>query len=316
MLDTVCDAVIWVLLRLAVAVDDWRRTVRRRARRLRGSVRRLLRVFLLVRRGTPPVFRRHRAWNRTPRDVEEGVVRLHVEHATLGAGQLRHLVRRVLGAELAVATVGRILQRNQQLVVELEAERQRRRRRRIEVNATRLLWGADITLLWGLGVFPVWVLGVVDYHGSRLVALESLTWPSASAVIRVMHRAFRSHGAPKRVLTDRGAVFRSAAFEAMLAERGVAHTLTKPCHPWTNGRIERVFRTLKQTIRGCFWLLRSGRQVERVCQDFLLFYNAHRPHSAYEGRTPDEVHAGRAACAGHFGRLVLFEGRFHWWRFS
>ena len=152
--------------------------------------------------------------------------------------------------------------------------------------------------------------GVVDYHGSRLVALEPIAWPSASESFPVMSGAFARSGVPERVLTDRGSVFRSELFESMLAGRlGVKHTLTRPCHPWTNGRIERIFRTLKETIANHFWLLRSRGQVERVCRDFVLFYNAHRPHSSFGGRTPDELHAGRDACAGHFGRLALFDER-------
>ena len=167
-----------------------------------------------------------------------------------------------------------------------------------------------------LGFFPVWVLGVVDYHGSRVVALEPIVWPSALEIVRVMSSAFAKCGIPERVLTDRGSVFRSELFESMLAGRGVKHTLTRPCHPWTNGRIERVFRTFKETLGNYFWLLRSRDQVGRVCRDFVVFYNAHRPHSSFGGRTPDEVHAGRDACTGHLGELVLFDGRMHWWRFS
>ncbi len=36
----------------------------------------------------------------------------------------------------------------------------------------------------------------------------------------------------------------------------------------------------------------------------------------YGGRTPEEVHAGREVAIGHVGRLVLFDGRLRWWRFS
>lgn len=47
----------------------------------------------------------------------------------------------------------------------------------------RVLWGADLTLVWVLGFLPIWVLGVVDYHGSRLVALERMRWWPTGAQI-------------------------------------------------------------------------------------------------------------------------------------
>lgn len=312
--DATCDLVIWLLLRLALAVDDWRRSMKKRVARLRGSIRRLLRRF----RHAPDCRtyrRRRRAHNRTSDDAERDVVRLHVEQPQLGARQLRDLVRRALGVTVSPSTVRRIVLRNRDAIVGMENEK-RKAPRKIAVNRACELWGADTTLLWVLGFFPVWVLGVVDYHGSRMLALEPLAWPSASEIVAVMSTAFARYGVPERVLTDRGSVFRSELFESMLAGRGVKHTLTRPCHPWTNGRIERVFRTLKETIGNYFWLLRSRGHVERVCRDFVLFYNAHRPHSSFGGRTPDEVHAGSDACAGHFGRLALFDGRFMWWRLS
>lgn len=46
------------------------------------------------------------------------------------------------------------------------------------------------------------------------------------------------------------------------------------------------------------WLVRSRAHLERVCADFAVFYNVHRPHQAYGGRTLEEVHLGRQARQG------------------
>jgi transposase InsO family protein len=314
--DQVCFNVVRLLLSLAIAVEDWRRRVRRRIGRLVGSLRRLRREWLRRHRPSEDVRPGGRAaWNRTKPEMEEQVVRLHVEQPHLGAGQLRCLAFRVLGLSAARETIRRILIRNQGLIAELE-EHKRKPPRQITVSRPRALWGADLTLLWILGFFPVWVLGAVDYYGSRLVLLEPLRWPTAAAVTRALERAFAEHGPPARILTDRGSVFRSERFAELLASHGVRHTLTRPCHPWTNGRIERIFRTLKETLRTCFWLLKSRAQIERACADFVNFHNACRPHSSYGGRTPDEVHEGRAAASGWSERVTFFDGRLRWWRFT
>jgi transposase InsO family protein len=313
----ICLGLIRLLLRLALAVDEHRQRAPLRWRRWRGSVRRVLRDWQR-RHGfeAPPRFpRRHHPWNRTPSATEEKVVRLHVEQPLLGAGQLRFLAARVLGFSAARETFRRILIRRRDLVVALDQERQKRPRR-IRVSGPRQLWGADLTLVWILGFIPAWILGVVDYHGSRLVAFERLAWPTATALAAVLDRLARDHGPPDRLLTDRGPVFRALGVQLVLAEHGVRHVLIRPAHPWTGGRIERVFRTFKQTIFGLVWLVASHRQLDRFAADFLVWYDRDRPHAAYAGLTPDEVYFGRPRQDRPLGRVKYFEGRLSWYRFG
>ena len=187
------------------------------------------------------------------------------------------------------------------------------------MSGPRQLWGADLTLVWVLGLLPVWILGVVDYHGSRLVSFDRLgLWPTAAQIAARLEAAMAAHGAPDRLLTDRGSVFRAAEVESVLAAHGTRHVLILPCHCWTNGRIERVFRTFKETLFRHLrvWLLTSVRQVDRFCSDFALFYNRDRPHSAYGGRTPDEVFLGRRSRRPAADRVRYFDGRLAWYRFG
>jgi transposase InsO family protein len=171
-------------------------------------------------------------------------------------------------------------------------------------------------LVWILGFIPAWVLGVVDYHGSRLVAFERLRWPTAAEVARVFGNAVRDHGPPERLLTDRGSVFRAACFEDLLAKHRVRHILIRPAHPWTGGRIERVFRTFKQTVFGLVWLVASPRQLDRFASDFITWHNRDRPHASYSGLTPDEVFLGRPKQARPLGRVQYFDGLLLSYRFG
>lgn len=45
---------------------------------------------------------------------------------------------------------------------------------------------------------------------------------------------------------QRGEIFRAHAFELACAQNHIEHRLTKPNHPWTNGQVERMNRTLKE----------------------------------------------------------------------
>jgi putative transposase len=174
----------------------------------------------------------------------------------------------------------------------------------------------DLTLVWLLGFIPVWILGVVDYHGSRLMALRRVGWPTSLAVTRLLDRAFQTHGPPVRLLTDNASIFCAQTFEDFLAQSKVRHSRIKPAHAWTNGRIERVFRTFKETVGDFAWVFTSMRQIDRWCVDFQCFYNRDRPHSSYGGLTPDEVVAGVTVPTQARGRVSYFDGRLKWYAFG
>ena len=304
-------------LDLALWLDRVRRRLPDKLRRWTGSLQRLVRrIFVPVPPVPPPVFRKkRRPWNRTPDHIEEQLARLHVEHPFLGSAGLGRLASRVLAWNACTETVRKILLRRRELVVELEQQR-RRKPRRIKVDASHVLWGLDLTLVWVLGFFPVWILGVVDYQGSRLVGLRRLAWPTSATVVRLLDDLFSQHGKPARILTDNAPILRSEAFEAFLAERGVGHSRIRPGHAWTNGRIERLFRTFKETVFRYTWVFTSSRQLDRWCAEFTTFYNRDRPHSSYGGLTPDEVAAGAKEPSPACGGVSFFDGRMKWYTFG
>ncbi len=48
------------------------------------------------------------------------------------------------------------------------------------------------------------------------------------------------------------AIFGGHVFDRVCRETGIEHRLTKPCHPWTNGRAERMNRTVKEAAIQAF----------------------------------------------------------------
>ena len=56
------------------------------------------------------------------------------------------------------------------------------------------------------------------------------------------------YGRPLQVRTDRGNEF-AGAFATLLRENNVRHILIRAHAPWTNGRAERMVRTVKESIR-------------------------------------------------------------------
>ena len=82
-------------------------------------------------------------------------------------------------------------------------------------------------------------------------------------------------------------LFRAHAFELACAQNDVAHRLTKPRHPWTNGQVERMNRTLKDaTVKRYHY--ESHGQLRQHLQLFLDAYNHARRLKTLRGLTPYE----------------------------
>ena len=100
------------------------------------------------------------------------------------------------------------------------------------------------------------------------------------------------HGRPERMLTDNGAVFTGiyrgrgwVALERELTALGIGLSHSRPYHPQTCGKVERLHQTLKN------WLARQDPAatltgLQSQLDDFTDYYNNQRPHRAVGRRTP------------------------------
>lgn len=134
------------------------------------------------------------------------------------------------------------------------------------------------------------VLGLID-HGSR-VALRLARLPRKCGWTLLGHLclAIARWGKPTAVRTDNEACFTGRVFTAGLRVLGIGHQRTQLHSPWQNGRIERLFGTLKWTLKPV--VLIDGPMLDRFLGDFVRWYNALRPHQALAGATPKQAREG------------------------
>src|SRR3954453_5610861 len=85
----------------------------------------------------------------------------------------------------------------------------------------------------------------------------------------------------------RNQLFRAHAFELACAQNAVAHRLTKPRHPWTNGQVERMNRTIKEATVQRFYYA-THDQLRMLLADFVAAYNFARRLKTLKGLTPYE----------------------------
>jgi transposase InsO family protein len=91
-----------------------------------------------------------------------------------------------------------------------------------------------------------------------------------------------------RQMMERKELFRAHGFELACAQNNIDHRLTKPRHPWTNGQVERMNRTIKEaTVRRFHYS--SHDQLRTHLADFLAAYNFARRLKTLQGLTPFEA---------------------------
>ena len=74
-------------------------------------------------------------------------------------------------------------------------------------------------------------------------------------------------------------------FDMICEADGIEHRLTKPNHPWTNGQVERMNRTIKDATVKRFHS-DSHDQLRTHLADFMAAYNFARRLKTLGGLTP------------------------------
>jgi transposase InsO family protein len=90
----------------------------------------------------------------------------------------------------------------------------------------------------------------------------------------------------RQMLAERQRVL-AHAFDLVCAQHGIEHRLTKFNHPWTNGQVERMNRTIKEaTVRRFYY--ESHESLRTHLAVFLDAYNFAKRLKSLRGLTPFE----------------------------
>jgi transposase InsO family protein len=107
---------------------------------------------------------------------------------------------------------------------------------------------------------------------------------------------------PRRYADGPTARYMTHMFDMRCRENGVEHRLTKIKHPWTNGQVERMNRTIKDATVKRFYY-ESHDQLRTHLADFVAAYNFARRLKTLKGLTPYEFIC--KAWADHPKRFIV-----------
>jgi transposase InsO family protein len=253
--------------------------------------------------GLQPRSRRPRSSpGRTSAEVEDRIVALRKEldrggHEAGAATIAFHLEQRHRHTP-AVSTIWRILSARG-FVVAQPHKRPKSSFLRFEAAQPNDRWQLDITHWRLTGGRDVEILNIIDDHSRLCIASRTLPVFKADDVTATVTDAAARHGFPASMLSDNGAVFTGrprgggrVSLEMVLLSRGITFSHSRPYHPQTCGKVERLHQTLKK------WLAHQPRArtlaaLQAQLDTFTDYYNTIRPHRALGRRTPTTAFAAR-----------------------
>lgn len=142
------------------------------------------------------------------------------------------------------------------------------------------LWQIDHTDEQEKGDY--YTLSVVDDATRNSLALIKMKTVTTDNVIIILDMLIKKYGKPKEMLTDNGSAYggksKHSRFDRWCKKREIKHIRTKIHSPTTNGKVERLFKTMDEEMPYC------NQDLEL----FRMRYNHFRPHSSLNGQTPAE----------------------------
>lgn len=223
--------------------------------------------------------------------IEDLVLSMRIKHPAWGGRKIRARLLK-LGHKSVPhpSTITDILRRNG--LIKPEESIKHKAFQRFEMDSPNQLWQMDFkgyfNLTEGGQCHP---LTAIDDHSRFLVGLAACPDQRRGTVQDRLTRIFREHGLPDRMLMDNGSPWGDSAdvrhtiFTAWLIRLGIKVSHGRPYHPQTQGKDERLNRTLKDEV-----LSRNRLDNLDACQkefdDWRDIYNYERPHDSLNMETP------------------------------
>jgi putative transposase len=162
--------------------------------------------------------------------------------------------------------------------------------RGLNINKPNQVWCTDITYI-PLKKGFLYLVAIKDWYSRKVLSWRLSNTMDASFCISALEEALERHGIPEVFNTDQGSQFTSLDFTSLLKQNNIKISMDgKGC--WVdNVFIERLWRSLKYE---CVYLqeFENSMQARNSIGQWLDFYNYTRPHSVFNGRTPNEVYTG------------------------
>ena len=164
--------------------------------------------------------------------------------------------------------------------------------RNLSVSKANQVWCTDITYIPIKRGF-LYLVAIMDWYSRKVLSWRLSNTMDTAFCIEALEEAFMLHGRPEIFNTDQGSQFTSFDFTTVLKENGIKISMDGKGRWMDNVFIERLWRSLKYE---CVYLhaFENGLQARQEIGRWIAHYNETRPHSTFNGQTPNEVYDGQS----------------------
>jgi len=226
------------------------------------------------------------------KEIEE-ILKLKKEHPSMGPAQIRAQLKRFRGWRIERKAIARALKAHGYRT-EHRGAREEAELMRFEAPRPNALWQMDALLL-RVHEHKLYLHLVLDDFSRFIVAHRLGEQPTSEEAVATLEAAIEKHGKPERVLTDRGgqfvAVRGQTAFGRFLEKELIEHSVSRPYHPQTIGKVESVNRALQKELIN-LQEFSSPDEARAAISAWVERYNFHRAHMGIDGLVPADRYFG------------------------
>ena len=237
-------------------------------------------------------------WNRIPQDVRDRIVEFALEMPELSPRELAVTFTDTQSYFVSEASVYRLLKAHDLITSPAFIVIKAADAFHTKTTRTNEMWQTDFTYLKVIGWGWFYLSTILDDFSRYIIAWKLCTTMKAEDVTDTLNLALVASGCDRatvrqrpRLLSDNGPCYIARELSDWLQDRDIDHTRGAPCHPQTQGKIERWHQTLKNRILLENYFLPSD--LEAQIATFVERYNHRRYHESLDNLTPADVYFGR-----------------------
>ena len=221
---------------------------------------------------------------------------IHLEHPFAGSRMLRDLLHRE-GFDVGRRHVATLMQRMGIEALYRKPNTSKKHPghtvypyllRGVTIARANEVWATDITYI-PMACGWVYLCAIVDWASRKVLAHRVSISMDTAFCLEALEEAFAKYGQPETFNSDQGSVFTSAAFTNALEERGIRISMDGKGAWRDNVFVERLWRSIKYEEVYLHAYDSVGHAKASLAR-YIDFYNARRPHSSLDTKTPDEFY--------------------------
>ena len=255
-----------------------------------------------------------KVWNRIPEKVRQQVSDMALEQPDLSPRELAVHFTDTQRYFVSEASVYRMLKEQDLITSPNWVVIRAADEFRDKTTAPNQMWQTDFTYLKVIGWGWMYLSTILDDYSRYVIAWKLCTTMKAEDVKDTLKLALKASGCDAakvshrpRLLSDNGSSYVAEELAQFLESQKMSHVRGAPCHPQTQGKIERWHKTLKNRLLLENYYLPGD--LKRQIASFIEHYNHHRYHESLNNLTPADVYFGRGKAI--LGKEEKDQGRYH-----